>query len=376
MKIALVGPAHPFRGGIAALNERLVKALQDEGHQCFLFNFTTQYPNFLFPGKSQFTDSAQPVHLQMMRSLSSVNPISWYKTSKAILDYQPDLVIYRYWIPFMAPALGSVARLVSRVNPQIHQLCIADNIIPHEKRIGDRQLTTYFTKAMHSFLYMSKSVGHDLKHFAPHALSTYNPHPLYDHYGSIIPRAEACERLELSPDYRYLLFFGLIRDYKGLDWLLEAYKASALSKKKVKLLIAGEFYSKKESTMYLIQNLGIEEHIVLHDYFISDDRINAYFCASDMVVQPYKSATQSGVTQIAYHFERPMLVTNVGGLSEIVTDGVSGYVTEPAVSSIQQALIDFYEQQRQTVFEEGVKDEKDRFSWDKMVRAIEELTCN
>lgn len=276
----------------------------------------------------------------------------------------------------MSPCLGTIARLVRR-NGHTVVLCIADNILPHEKRLFDTSLTQYFVSAIDGFLSMSQSVLDDLALFDTTKPRTLSPHPLYDHFGEKMSRSEALTRLQLPDTARYLLFFGLIRDYKGLDILLEAFATLRTQYNSVKLIVAGEFYADPSPYLKQIAALGLEEHLILHDRYIPDEEVAPYFCAADMVVQPYKHATQSGVTQIAYHFERPMLVTRVGGLSEMVPDGKVGYVVEPSSQAVATALVDFYEHQRSSYFEQNVVGEKQRYTWDKMVAALESLyqTC-
>lgn len=371
MKVVIVGPAYPYRGGIALFNERLAKAFQENNDEVELITFTLQYPNFLFPGKTQFSDAKPPKELKITRSISAVNPFSWLKTAKNIKKEKPDLVLFAYWLPFMAPSFGTIAKLVAK-NKHTKIAALVHNIIPHEKRFGDTVLSKYFIKHVNGFITLSKSVYDDLTSLTnkPKVLT---PHPLYDNFGAAISKTEAINKLGLDQSYSYLLFFGIIRKYKGLDTLLEAMANEEIKSKKVKVIVAGEFYEDSTAYLDLIKKHQLENSVVLVNQFIPDEEVVNYFCAADMVVQPYKHATQSGVTQIAYHFNKPMLVTNVGGLSEMVPDQKVGYVTECNSISVSNSILDFYNKKREEEFISGVIDEKQKYTWDKMTIAISQL---
>lgn len=373
MHVIIVGPAYPYRGGIAALNERLAYEYQKQGHKVEIYTFTLQYPNFLFPGKTQYSESPAPEDLKIYRKINSCNPFNWIKIGKEIKKKNPDLVITRFWLPFMAPCLGTIERVVKR-NKHTKVVSLVDNIIPHEKRIGDKIFASYFVKSTQGFVAMSRSVLEDLSLFDSKKPRVYSPHPLYDHYGLRISNQEAQNNLGLDTSCKYVLFFGFIRGYKGLDLLLDAFGNERLRELNVKLIVAGEFYGNEEQYMKQIKDLGIEDRVELHTYFIPDDKVNNYFCAADIVAQPYKTATQSGVTQVAFHFEKSMLVTNVGGLPEIVPHGKIGYVVEPDANEIAKALIDFYENEREKEFEQNVKEEKRKYEWVNMIEAFDKLT--
>ena len=371
MKVILLGTAHPYRGGLASYNERLARQFSSEGHDMEIFTFTLQYPGFFFPGKTQFTDNTPPEGVKITRVLNSINPFNWIKTGRRIRKKNPDIIIIKYWHPFMAPCFGTVARIAKKnrsVNTRV--ICIFDNIIPHERRPFDRLLTRYFVQSIDGAIVMSRSVGDDLRKFRTDISAVFSPHPLYDNYGDIIPRSEALKRLRLPEGYSYLLFFGFIRAYKGLDLLLEAFADKRLRYKKLKLIVAGEFYESDLPYRNLITELDIRDDVILFDRFIKENEVALFFSAADLVVQPYRSATQSGVTQIAYHFERPMLVTDVGGLSEIVMDGKCGYVVKPEPKEISEAIIDYFSNNRSKQFTEGVRQEKTKFTWDKLISSI------
>ena len=367
--IKIIGPAYPYRGGIATTNERLAQEFVSMGFEVEIETFTVQYPSFLFPGKTQYNLKSAPENLAIRRTINSVNPLNWFSVGSRIRKEKPDLVIIRYWLPFMAPCLGTIAAQI-RKNRYTRIICLADNIIPHEHRTGDRTLTNYFIQRIDGLIAMSQSVLTEAKTFRKDLNLAFCPHPIFDNYGERSSFEVAKQKLNLDINTKYLLFFGFIRDYKGLDLLLNAFADKRLRKFQVKLLIAGEYYSSPEPYLELIKKNNLADLIELRTDFIPDEEVNLYFSASDMVVQPYKSATQSGVTQIGYHFNKPMLVTNVGGLGEIIPDGKIGYVVEPDSQNIADALVDFYENERMTEFEANIVEEKKKFSWANMVNTF------
>lgn len=373
MKIAIIGSAYPYRGGIAAFNERLAQQFQAEGHEVEILTFTVQYPNFLFPGKTQFSTASAPDDLKIRRCVNSMNPLNWFKVGKELRRGSYDMVLFAYWMSFFAPCYGVIARRLKNTK----RIALVHNMIPHEKSLLDRLFPPFFVKSMDGFLTLSKSVMEDVCRLdKDNKPKCFAPHPVYDHYGDKEPRETALAHLGLDPRSRYMLFFGLVRAYKGLDWLIEAFADNRLRQYPVKLMIAGEFYEEKEKYLELIKTKGLEQEVIVHDSFVPDDRVKDYFNAADLIVQPYKSATQSGVTQIAYHFEKPMLVTNVGGLDEIVPDGKVGYAVKPEVSCIADALADFFGNERYDDFKEGIASEKEKYSWSKLVAALLSLTNN
>lgn len=368
-KIILIGSAHPFRGGIASYNERLALEFSRLGHQIELWTFTLQYPNLLFPGKTQYSSMPAPENILIKRKVNSINLFNWIKVGIDIKKQNPDILLFKFWLPFMGPCFGTIAR-IAKSNKHTKVVCILDNIIPHEKRIGDIPFTRYFIKAIDAFIAMSQSVMDDLNFFDAKKPRILSPHPLFDNYGKAISKNEACEKLGIDVQTNYLLFFGFIREYKGLDLLLEAFNDKYFKEHNIKLIIAGEFYCDEKPYRELINKNDLKEQVILKTDFIPDNEVVNYFCAADMVVQPYKHATQSGVTQIAYHFEKPMLVTNVGGLPELVPKGKAGYVVEPSANEIKKALIDFYQNKKSEVFIAGVKEEKKRFAWNIMANQV------
>ena len=367
-RIIIVGPAHPYRGGIAAFSERLAAEFAARGNDVRLITFTLQYPSFLFPGKTQYTDGPAPEGLSICRMLNSCNPFNWIKTGLKLRKMKADKIVFAFWMPFMGPAMGTVARIAKKDGARC--IGLVHNLVPHEHKPGDKLFSGYFCKAMDAFVTMSDSVLQDIRSFSPGKPAVMCPHPLYDHYGTPVSREEALRELHLEPEFRYLLFFGLIRDYKGLDWLLEAFSDERLKAvPDLKLIVAGEIYSNPE--LYLDAAHALEDRVIMRTSFIPDDMVRYYFCAADLIVQPYKTATQSGITQIAYHFEKPMLVTRVGGLPEIVPDGIAGYVVEPSKAAIADALVDFVA--RRPDFSQGLASQKKKYSWEKMAAAVEKV---
>lgn len=372
MKIIIVGTAYPYRGGLAAFNERLAREFVRQGNEVEIYTFTLQYPSFLFPGKTQFSDDEAPADLKINRKINSVNPLNWVSVGKEIKAKKPDKIIYCYWMAFMAPCFGTIARFAK--SPTTKSIALVHNMIPHEPTILDKLFPRYFVKAMDGFVAMTASVVEDINKFDnKNKPKLVSPHPIYDHYGAITPRSEALDALDLDPAFRYVLFFGFIRKYKGLDLLMEAFADVRLRQFPVKLLVAGEFYEPKEPCFEMIRKYALEDLVVLHTDFIPEKEVAFYFNAADLVAQPYRSATQSGVSQIAYHFEKPMLVTNVGGLAETVPNGKVGYVVEPEVSKIADALVDFFENNRSTKFIENLKEEKKKYDWKLMVETVNKI---
>lgn len=366
MNITIIGSAHPLRGGgIATFNERMAEVLQEQGHKVVIYSFSLQYPSFLFPGKSQFTDEPAPKGLEIRSVINSVNPFNWLSVGNRIKNEKPDLIIVRYWLPFMGPCFGTILRRV-RKNKHTKIVAITDNVIPHEHRPGDMAFTKYFLKSADAFLAMSKDVLKDLKQFTDKP-SVFSPHPVYDNYGNAIGREEACKKLGLNPNDKYILFFGFIRKYKGLDLLLDAMKDERIKQAGIKLIVAGEFYGDGDSYLQQIQQNGIGDSVKLFTEFIPNDEIKYYFSATDLVVQPYRTATQSGITQVAYHFEKPMVVTNVGGLAEVVPDGKVGFVTAPDPTEIATAIIRFFQPDSLPNLQQNIAAEKQKYSWDTLL---------
>ncbi len=367
--IIIIGPAHPLRpGGITTFNERLCKAFLDAGHQCSIWSFSLQYPSFLFPGSSQFTDGPAPAGIDIVTAINSVNPFNWIKVGNQIKKLKPDVVVVRFWIPFMGPCLGTILRIIKK-NKHTKVVCLADNVVPHEHRFGDKAFTQYFVKPVDRFAVMSKQVLQDLKLFTSKT-ATLLPHPLYDNFGvkeSISVARETLHRVfnyNINAGDKLLVFFGLVRNYKGLDILLDA--LAQTNDKQIKLLIAGEFYEAEKPYREQIEKWHLQQRVIVHNKFINGNDVKHFICAADCVIQPYRSATQSGVTPVAYHFEKPMIVTHVGGLPEMVPHNVAGLVAEPNAASIAKATDDFFVK-GSNYFMPGLLEEKKKLSWQSMV---------
>ena len=378
-KIIILGPAHPLRGGIAIFNERLARQFQNEGHDVTIYSFSLQYPDFLFPGTTQYSSEPAPADLNIITKINSINPLNWMVVGNEIKNLKPDLVVVRYWLPLMGPALGTILRRI-KSNKHTKIVCIADNVVPHEKRIGDHAFTKYFIKPVDAFITMSEKVLTDLRTFTQTKAAVLQPHPLYDVFGNAVSKQEARTHLGIDQDAFVFLFFGFIRKYKGLDLLLEAFaklKQSQLHNPNshIQLLIAGEFYEDRKNYDDLIAQLQLKDELILKTEFIADSEVKYYLCASDAVVQPYRNATQSGVTPLAYHFEIPMIVTNVGGLPAFVPHGKVGLVCEPTVDSITAAMQQ-YMQTGSEQFLPHLQEEKKKYGWDKMTAAVLQLAAS
>lgn len=372
-KIVILGPAYPYRGGLASFNERLALQFLNEGHEVVIYTFTLQYPNFLFPGKTQYSTGTAPENLKIERKVSSVNPFNWLKIGRELRKLKPDFLLFRFWLPFMGPCFGSIARLVKK-NKHTKVIALIDNIIPHEKRTGDKPFTNYFLKPIDGFITMSSVVQKDLEKFDQGKPRFNTVHPIYDNFGAIISREKALTALNLDPNFRYLLFFGIIRDYKGLDLLLEAFSKINRKELGLKLLVAGEYYANEDKYQQLITSLKLNDDVIVVNNYIDDKEVGNYFCASDLVAQPYKNATQSGVTQIAYHYETPMIVTNVGGLPEMVPNQKVGYVVEVNSIDIKEAIEKFYQENKIAEFKLNLQEEKQKYSWEIMTSGILNLS--
>lgn len=372
-KIIIIGSAYPLRGGgIASYNERLAREFMAQGFDTTIYTFSLQYPKILFPGTSQFSSEPAPKDLKIKVCINSINPFNWIKIGGELKNIKPDIIIVRYWIPFMGPCFGTILRSVKK-NKHTKIICIADNIIPHEKRFGDIAFTKYFVKPVDAFIAMSKIVLNDLQQFINGKPSKFIPHPLYDNFGERIYKNEARKKLGLGLHDKIILFFGFVRKYKGLDILLEALKILKDQDQNIKLLIAGEFYDDKKLYLDLIDKLNIADRIILHTNFIADNDVKFYLCAADCVVQPYRNATQSGVTPLAYHFEKPMVVTNVGGLPDLVPGNV-GLVAEPNAEDLAKKIIQFF-QLGEDYFLPHLREEKKKYSWSNIVNAVTELAA-
>ena len=369
--MVIIGPAWPLRGGLATFDQRLAKQFIDEGIDCTIYSFSLQYPSFLFPGTTQYSSDPAPERITIVSAINSVNPLNWIKVGNRLKKMRPDIIVVRYWLPFMGPALGTILRRV-RKNRHTKIIAITDNVLPHEKRPGDKLFTKYFLASCDGYITMSEKVLHDLRQFISNKPATQVLHPLYDNFGARVTKEEARKKLGLNPHDRIILFFGFIRKYKGLDILLEAMKILRQKNAGIKLLIAGEFYEDEKPYHELIAKNDLSSLIILRTGFIADKDVKYYLCAADAVIQPYRNATQSGVTPLAYHFEKPMVVTNVGSLPELVPDGKVGLVAEPDAASIATAVIRYFEL-GENYFIPHLRSEKEKYSWHQLTEAILKL---
>ncbi len=359
MKIAILSCFHPYRGGIAQFNANLYEELGKE-HDVRAFNFSRQYPDLLFPGKTQYvTPEDEAVSIEAEALLDTANPFSWGRTARAIRSWGPDVLIVRYWMSWFAPSLGWVARHVGR---DCRTVGILDNVIPHERHWFDAPLTRWFLRGLDGAVTLCEEVSHDLKALRPDIPFTVLPHPIYTHFGEKLPREQARQLLGLQPDRKTLLFFGLIRKYKGLDILLQAFD---LLDDSYQLIIAGEPYGSFEPYQKLIDAGRDPGSIHVFPEFIRDSEVKRYFSAADLTVLPYRSATQSGISSVSNHFEVPMVVTDVGGLKETVGDRGTGIVCEEGTPECVAAAIRRYfsAPALQECLREGMRAEKERLSW-------------
>lgn len=335
-----------------------------------LITFTSQYPDFLFPGTSQINSGPNPTDVPIKRMIHSTNPLSWIKTGNYLKKKSPDLIICMFWMPFFGPSFGHILRRAKR-NGVSKVLCLVHNIIPHEQRFIDKPFVNYFVTVVDYYLVMSDAVKADMSAFISDEPIKLARHPIYDSYGELVDRSEALRKLDLDPAYRYILFFGFIRAYKGLDLLIQAMDHEYFIDNKIRLIVAGEYYEKEEVYRKLIDELAQPELIIEKTFFIPDDEVRYYFGAADLVVQPYKSATQSGISQLAIYFEKPMVVTDVGGLKEIVAGG--GYTVSVDVQEIQTAMMKFFNADDQDHMLEEVKRLKQVYSWSHFYDELQDL---
>jgi glycosyltransferase involved in cell wall biosynthesis len=362
-QLIIMGPAWPLRGNLAAFDEKLAASFSEAGIKTKLSTFSLQYPGFLFPGSTQYSSDPAPEGLTIEVVINSINPFNWIKVGLRIKNEKPDLIIVRYWLPFMGPCLGTILRIV-KWNKHTKVIAIVDNMIPHEKRIGDQLFTKFFVGGVDGFLTMSKKVQNDVKTFT-NKPSCVSPHPIYDHFGETMPKVEARKLLNLEENDKVILFFGFVRAYKGLDLLIEAMNEPAIKEAGIKLVIAGEFYEAPEPYLAQIENLNLTDTVSVYNKYIGEKEVKLYASAADFIIQPYKNATQSGVTPMAYHFLKPMLVTNVGGLADTVPHDKVGLVVEPNVQEIAKGIIQLYEKGVDH-FLPNLITEKKKYSWEQM----------
>lgn len=379
MKIIIVGTAFPLRGAMAQLNAILANYLSKD-HDVEIFSFKRQYPELLFPGKTQLDTSDNNIlnkDIPNTNIIDSINPFNWQKTAKKIAAKKPDLIILRFWIPFFAPVFYRISNYVKK-KTGAKILFICDNVIPHEKRPGDNFLIKLIFKVGDYFIIHSKSVEEDLKKFINGKPYKYTPHPIYNIFGDHIRKEDAVNSIKKDFNINLhgknvILFFGYVRKYKGLKYLIDA-MPEILKSVDVTLLIVGEFYEDEKITHDHIKKLGLEKIIFVISDYIPNEKVRYFFCASDVVVLPYIDATQSGITQIAYYYDKPVIATDVGGLSEAVHDGETGFLIKPKdPESVANAVIKFYNNDLEEKFTLAAREEKKKYEWERMTEAIEEL---
>lgn len=366
-KIIIIGPAFPYRGGIANFTDSLYTELVKD-HDVSIITFKRQYPSFLFPGKTQFEEEGSSPGINARMLIDSINPLNWRAVGSKIRDEKPDLVIVKFWLPFFGLCFGSICKIIKQ-NKSTKIIAICHNVIPHERKPGDKLLAKYFFKYCDRFILLSRKVVDDLKSLVPDARYSVLFHPVYSKFGEKVNKTKAKFLLNINKQ-NVILFFGLIRDYKGLDTLLEAL---AIVKKKIDLglIIAGEFYSNQEKYKSIINRLKLSDDIFLFDLFIPAEEVKNFFSASDAVILPYKDATQSGIVQVAMNFRKPVIAANVGGLGEVVVDGVTGYVVnkdDPA--ALAEAILKFYKENKEAEFVTHIEKEVDKYSWKSFVTGM------
>lgn len=373
-KVVIIGPAHPLRGGLASFDERLARAFQQQGDDVVIYTFSLQYPGFMFPGTTQYSSEPAPTDIRIKVCINSINPLNWLVVGNRLKNYKPDVIVVRYWLPVMGPCLGTILRR-AKANGHTRVVAITDNVLPHEKRPGDKPFTKYFLAACDAFVTMSEKVMQDLRLFSQKPAQQVT-HPLYDNFGEQLSKAEARRYLHVPVDGKIILFFGFIRKYKGLDILLEAMKLlrDNPATKEIRLLVAGEYYEDRKPYDELIASLGIEDQLILRTDFIQDSEVKYYLSAADFVIQPYRNATQSGVTPLAYHFEKPMLVTNVGGLPGFVPHKRVGIVAEPNPAAIADGIAALY-RLGEDYFLPYLREEKQKYNWAILIDAIKQLAA-
>jgi glycosyltransferase involved in cell wall biosynthesis len=372
MRIAFLSPFYPYRGGIAQFGNSLYVALEKAGLSVRAYTFKRLYPKILFPGKTQFADEEDlNRNIPVEKVLDSINPGSYKWAAKFILGHNPEILLISYWLPLLAYPLGKVAQIVRKQGVKIVPLM--HNVIPHEKRPGDILLTKYFCRNADGFILLNESSKADLMKIKPGAEVLVHQHPLYNHYGEKLDMMDAREALKIPLDKKVLLFFGFIRDYKGLDLLIKA--MNHLSEDYF-LVIAGECYGNFDNYRKIITETGLGEKVQTNIRYIPDREIPYFFSAADVCVLPYKSGTQSGVTGIAYHFDIPVIVTNVGGLHELIEDEKTGLITQPDVHSITGTIKSFFENNCRLKFQPFIRIFRAEHSWEKLADATDKFCQN
>jgi len=370
VKIIIVGTYYPLRGGIAHYNALLASELRKK-HFVDIITFKRQYPKLLFPGKTQQETGPSNNAVPAPELVDSINPMNWPGVAREIRRRNPDLLIFKFWLPFFGPCFGTIAKLAKR-KAHTKVLFICDNVIPHEHRPGDILFTKYAFRQVDYFVVQSDAVERDLQAFWPAARYRKVPHPVYNIFGDILNKQESRNALGIHAQH-VLLFFGYVRAYKGLHILLEA-MARLKHILDIHLLVVGEFYDDEKKYRTQIQELALEQHVTIHADYVPNDQVSLYFSAADAVVLPYVDATQSGIVQIAYNFEKPVIATRVGGLGEVVLDNITGFVVPPNdPRELADSILRFFSGNRVEEFTLNIRQEKGKYTWEAMGNAIESL---
>jgi len=370
MKISIISTAYPLRGGIAHFVGLVYKELKKK-HDVSVITFKRQYPKIFFPGKSQKEDGDETEKIPSRVSVDSINPVNWLLEGLRVKKDEPELIIFKYWMPFFAPCFYTISR-IARMNGKTKTLVICDNVLPHEKRPGDKFLTKLFFSRADYFVLLSKKVLEDLIMLKPGAVYRVLPHPIYSNFGDVVLKMQAKAKLKLK-DEKLVLFFGFIRDYKGLDLLLRA--MALLKTENIKLMVAGEFYSDKEKYLNLIDELKLQDTVRLFTDFIPSGEVRYYFSACDAVILPYRSATQSGIVQIAMNFRKPVIATDVGGLKEVVINNKTGFIVDEIdPKKIADGILRFYNEKHEDEFVKNIENEVDKYSWKHFIDGMLEMT--
>lgn len=361
-----------MRGGIAHFIALLASHLKKR-HRPQIFSFTRQYPSFLFPGKTQMEEGEPGIKVDAQAEIDSINPFNWIRVGLKARRLNPDVILYKYWLPFFGPCFGTICA-IARWHRPTRVIALCDNVIPHEKRPGDRLFTKFAFAFTDGFIVMSDAVERDLHRMVAHPSYRKAAHPVYEIFGEALSKPEARERIGIGAESETLLFFGYVRKYKGLHVLIDAMKRLKVLRPKLVLLVVGEYYGDEAEYRAQIAEAGLEDVIRVHSDYVPNERVAEYFCAADAVILPYLSATQSGIAQIAYQFDKPVIATNVGGLAEVVVDGVSGLITPPEdPEAIVSAVMRFYDESMEARLASGAKEEKKKYTWDALIGAIEAL---
>ncbi|MBI2820630.1 MAG: glycosyltransferase [Acidobacteria bacterium] len=372
MKVAQIGVAHPYRGGIAHYTTSLHQALLQQGHDSRVISFRRLYPSLLFPGVSQFDRSNRHFPIDSQNLLDSLNPLTWVAAAKSILQQAPDVVVFQYWHPYFAPVYATiVSRLRSRGVPSVF---ICHNVTPHERHLAAAFLRDRAFSRVERFLVHSLRDCQTLQELRPEAKVVKARHPVYLLFGDPpLSREAARENLGLPPQENIILFFGHVRAYKGLDVLLRS-MPRILKRQMVRLLVAGEFYGSRPNYDRLLRNLGLQSYVTIHDHYVSNESVALYFKAANLLVLPYRNATQSGIIPTAYFFELPVVTTSVGGLPEAVLDGKTGFLVPPEnPAALAEAVSDYFQSAREAAFRGEIRQFKEQFSWSHIVAGIELL---